>query len=112
MNIKRFDKNHSVIARNAKPELSGFTQSSPGMLIQFVIFWLLFPAGSLVRERRQHNLDRLRATQITYSSILVGLVARKRGRSDHIDHHYYDANFSLLFFGAALVVLRRSDKRN
>ena len=77
MNIKRFDKNHSVIARNAKPELSGFTQSSPGMLIQFVIFWLLFPAGSLVRERRQHNLDRLRAAQITYSSILVGLVARK-----------------------------------
>ena len=51
-----------------------YTQSSPGMLVQFVIFGLNTSAMVLVLERKSRTLQRLLTTPITRSQVITGHV--------------------------------------
>ncbi|MBN1267566.1 MAG: ABC transporter permease [Anaerolineales bacterium] len=59
-------------AGNADFSPSGFTQSSPGMIVQFAIFGLINAAMVLVLERNNRALDRLLSTPTTRVQILLG----------------------------------------
>ena len=50
----------------------GFAQSSPGMIVQFVIFGLMTSAGVLVSERQSGALQRLLTTPITRAEVIGG----------------------------------------
>lgn len=50
----------------------GFTQSSPGMMVQFAIFGLITSSMILVMERKSGALRRLLTTPITKSKIIGG----------------------------------------
>lgn len=60
----------------AEEEMSAnvYTQSSPGMLVQFVIFGLNTSAMVLVLERRSRTLQRLLTTPITRTQVIAGHV--------------------------------------
>ena len=51
-----------------------YTQSSPGMLVQFVIFGLNTSAMVLVLERKSKTLQRLLTTPITRTQVIAGHV--------------------------------------
>jgi ABC-2 type transport system permease protein len=53
---------------------SSFTQSSPGMIVQFVVFGLMTSATVLVVERRSGALQRLLTTPITRVEVIGGHV--------------------------------------
>jgi ABC-2 type transport system permease protein len=53
---------------------SGFTQASPGMLVQFAIFGLITSAMILMTERKSRTLRRLLSTPISPASIIGGHV--------------------------------------
>jgi len=50
----------------------GFSQASPGMIVQFAVFGLVTSAMVLVQERKSRALRRLLSTPIARSSILAG----------------------------------------
>lgn len=49
-----------------------YTQSSPGMIVQFVVFGLNTSAMVLVLERRSRTLQRLLTTPITRTQVIAG----------------------------------------
>ena len=51
-----------------------YTQSSPGMIVQFVVFGLNTSAMVLVLERRSRTLQRLLTTPITRTQVIAGHV--------------------------------------
>jgi len=51
-----------------------YTQSSPGMLVQFVVFGLNASAMVLVLERKSRTLQRLLTTPITRAQVIAGHV--------------------------------------
>jgi ABC-2 type transport system permease protein len=51
---------------------NSFTQSSPGMLVQFAIFGLVNTAVILVNERKSKTLQRLLTTSMNRASIITG----------------------------------------
>jgi len=51
---------------------SSFTQSSPGMIVQFVVFGLMTSATVLVLERKSGALQRLLTTPITRVEVIGG----------------------------------------
>ena len=51
-----------------------YTQSSPGMIVQFVVFGLNTSAMVLVLERRSKTLQRLLTTPITRTQVIAGHV--------------------------------------
>jgi len=51
-----------------------YTQSSPGMIVQFVVFGLNASAMVLVLERRSRTLQRLLTTPITRTQVIAGHV--------------------------------------
>ncbi len=51
-----------------------YTQSSPGMIVQFVVFGLNTSAMVLVLERRSRTLQRLLTTTITRTQVIAGHV--------------------------------------
>ncbi len=51
-----------------------YTQSSPGMIVQFVVFGLNTSAMVLVLERRSRTLQRLLTTPITPTQVIAGHV--------------------------------------
>lgn len=51
-----------------------YTQSSPGMIVQFVVFGLNTSAMVLVLERRSRTLQRLLTTAITRTQVIAGHV--------------------------------------
>ena len=52
--------------------LSGFAQTSPGMIVQFAILGLLFSAGLLVTERKSGTLARMLTTATPRAAIIAG----------------------------------------
>ncbi|NTV36247.1 MAG: ABC transporter permease, partial [Anaerolineaceae bacterium] len=60
----------------SNPELvnkrNPYTQSSPGMIVQFVIFGLITCANIIVVERKSGTLDRLRTTSMGRAEIIAG----------------------------------------
>ena len=53
-------------------ELTGFLQSSPGMIVQFSIYGLISSAMILVLERKSRALQRLLTTPVSRASIIAG----------------------------------------
>jgi ABC-2 type transport system permease protein len=53
-------------------EAQGFDLSSPGMLINWILFSLLTAGTSLVNERRSRALMRLLTTQVTRAQVILG----------------------------------------
>ena len=51
-----------------------YTQSSPGMIVQFVVFGLNTSATVLVLERRSRTLQRMLTTPITRTQVIAGHV--------------------------------------
>lgn len=51
-----------------------YTQSSPGMIVQFVVFGLNTSAMALVLERKSRTLQRLLTTPITRTQVIAGHV--------------------------------------
>ncbi len=51
-----------------------FNQSSPGMIVQFAIYGLLFAGGILVSERNSRSLQRLLTMPVTRAQIIAGHV--------------------------------------
>lgn len=49
-----------------------YTQSSPGMIVQFVVFGLNTSAMALVLERKSRTLQRLLTTPITRTQVIAG----------------------------------------
>jgi ABC-2 type transport system permease protein len=65
-----------AVGRAREEEMSAnvYTQSSPGMLVQFVIFGLNTSAMVLVLERKSRTLQRLLTTPITRTQVIAGHV--------------------------------------
>ena len=53
-------------------EARGFDLSSPGMLINWILFSLLTAGTALVSERRSRALQRLLTTQVTRAQVILG----------------------------------------
>ncbi len=53
---------------------SGFVLSSPGMLINFVLFSLITAGVALIQERKNFTLMRLMTTQVRRSELIAGKV--------------------------------------
>jgi ABC-2 type transport system permease protein len=53
-------------------ELTGFTQASPGMIVQFAIFGLITSAMVLVLERKSGALSRLMTTPLSKFELIAG----------------------------------------
>jgi len=53
-------------------ELTGFLQSSPGMIVQFSIYGLITSAMILVLERKSRAMQRLLTTSVSRASIIAG----------------------------------------
>jgi ABC-2 type transport system permease protein len=49
-----------------------YTQSSPGMLVQFAVFGLITSANVLVMERQSGALQRLQTTSVSSAAIMAG----------------------------------------
>ena len=66
----------SGAAAEGEEQLSAnvYTQSSPGMIVQFVVFGLNTSAMVLVLERRSRTLQRLLTTPITRTQVIAGHV--------------------------------------
>jgi ABC-2 type transport system permease protein len=61
--------------QSAKPSAASgnpYNQTSPGMLVQFVVFGLISSASLLVAERKSHTLQRLITTSMSRTQILLG----------------------------------------
>jgi ABC-2 type transport system permease protein len=56
----------------ARVSSSSFTQASPGMIVQFVVFGLMTSATVLVLERKSGALQRLLTTSITRVEVIGG----------------------------------------
>jgi ABC-2 type transport system permease protein len=51
---------------------SGFNQSSPGILVQFLIFGLMTSAMIIVQERKTRTMQRLLTTSISRAGVIAG----------------------------------------
>lgn len=51
---------------------SGFDQTSPGMIVNFILFGLVTSAGALMLERQSGTLSRLRTTCISRLELITG----------------------------------------
>ncbi|PKO21043.1 MAG: hypothetical protein CVU38_16880 [Chloroflexi bacterium HGW-Chloroflexi-1] len=58
----------------AESEPNAFTQSSPGMLVQFAIYGLILSAMTVVLERKSRAMQRLLTTPVTRAQIVAGHV--------------------------------------
>ncbi len=59
--------------KNGQSDLpSGFTQASPGMMVQFAVFGLITSAMVLVMERKSRTLQRLLTTPMTRAEVIAG----------------------------------------
>ena len=56
----------------AKTAASGYTQMSPGMIVQFAVFGLVTSAMILVLERKTRTLQRLLTTSMSRVEIIIG----------------------------------------
>jgi len=57
-----------------QPTASSFNQSSPGMIVQFAIYGLIFAGAILVSERNSRALQRLLTTPVARWQIIAGHV--------------------------------------
>jgi ABC-2 type transport system permease protein len=57
---------------NSAEKVNGFTQSSAGMLVQFVMFGLINASMLLVLERKTHCLQRLLTTPVKRAEVIGG----------------------------------------
>ncbi len=64
----------SSASGSAQLTASSFNQSSPGMIVQFAIYGLLFAGGILVSERNSRSLQRLLTTPVSRWQIIAGHV--------------------------------------
>ena len=64
----------AVTAGNAKPASNPYSQSSPGMIVQFSIYGLMFAGGILVTERNNHTHERLLTMPVAGWEIIAGHV--------------------------------------
>lgn len=63
----------SAAAAEEKPRAAmGFSQSSPGMIVQFAIFGLVTSAMALVLERKSGTLQRMLTTSMGRAEIIAG----------------------------------------
>jgi ABC-2 type transport system permease protein len=65
-------KAQKVDDTTTKAKANPFTQSSPGMLVQFAIFGLVNTAVILVNERKSKTLQRLLTSSMNRSGIITG----------------------------------------
>jgi ABC-2 type transport system permease protein len=65
-------KAQNVEDTTSKAKANPFTQSSPGMLVQFAIFGLVNTAVILVNERKSKTLQRLLTTSMNRAGIITG----------------------------------------
>jgi ABC-2 type transport system permease protein len=68
------EKAGQAIAEEKMGPQNGFTQSSPGMMVQFAIFGLITAAMVLVLERKTGALQRLLTAPITRTEVIAGHV--------------------------------------
>ena len=65
---------NSSASGSAQVTASSFNQSSPGMIVQFAIYGLLFAGGILVSERNSRSLQRMLTTPVARWQIIAGHV--------------------------------------
>jgi len=62
----------SAAAEPATQNSNPYSQSSPGMLIQFVVVGLMSSANIIVMERKSHTLQRMITTSMTRAEVIAG----------------------------------------
>jgi ABC-2 type transport system permease protein len=72
LSIRRENTGPAPAIKRAVP--NGFSQSSPGTLVQFAIFGVMTAAMLLVLERRSRTLARLLSAPVTRSQVIAGHV--------------------------------------
>jgi ABC-2 type transport system permease protein len=68
------EQSGAQVGEGEKLSANVYTQSSPGMIVQFVVFGLNTSAMVLVLERRSRTLQRLLTTPITRTRVIAGHV--------------------------------------
>jgi ABC-2 type transport system permease protein len=63
-----------ALQENQQAAASGFSQSSPGMMVQFAIFGLITSAMVLVLERKSRTLQRLLTSPMRPAEVIAGHV--------------------------------------
>ena len=68
------EQSGAQVGEGAELSANVYTQSSPGMIVQFVVFGLNTSAMVLVLERKSRTLQRLLTTPITRTQVIAGHV--------------------------------------